>query len=102
MKSSGRLECLREHLDELRCGPLDQAANDHRGARGDGGPAVGNDAGVARRHDHIAVVDTDGLGRDLRENGVGALAEFGARYEHADFALGGYVDAGKRIQIALA
>jgi hypothetical protein len=44
----------------------------------------------------------EGFGGNLRENGVGALAEFGVGYQDAHFAFGDYIDAGERIEIALA
>ena len=85
----------------LRCA-LDEAADDHGSARGDRRSAVGDDAGVGRGHDDIVVFDAEDFSGDLREHGVGALAEFGAGDQHAHFAVGGNVDAGERIEIAFA
>ena len=89
---------LAQHGDELQAGALNQPADDHRRARSDGRAAVGNDAGVGRRHGDIVVIDAEGFGGNLREDGVGALAKLGARHQHAHFAFGRDVDAGQRIQ----
>ncbi len=66
------------------------------------GPLLGTMPVSAGAIDHIVVADADGLSSNLREHGVCALAKFGARYQHAHFSVRRYIDAGERIQIALA
>ena len=86
----------------MQTGAFNQPAHHHHGAGSNGGAAVGDHAGIGRGHGNVVVVDADGLGGDLREHGVCALAEFGVRHQHAHFAVGSYIHAGKRIQDALA
>jgi hypothetical protein len=93
---------LAEHGDELKACAFDQAANNHHSARGDRRAAVWNQAGIGRGHRDVVVVDADGFGRNLREHGICALAEFSVRHQYAHLALRRNVDAGQRIQDAFA
>ena len=50
-------------------------ADDHGGAAGDGWTRVGNNARVGLSDEDFVVGDVEGLSADLRQDGVGALAE---------------------------
>ena len=58
-------------------GALDQFADDHCGAAGDGWAGVGDMARVGLCDEDLVVGKAQGLGGDLAEDGVGALAELG-------------------------
>ena len=73
----------RSVVQSLLRGALDQLADDHRGAAGDGGAGVGDDGGVGLRDEDVVVGEAQGLRGDLAEDGVGALAELGGGDEDA-------------------
>ena len=79
----------------MRAGTLDEMTNDHGGARGNRRAAVGHDGGVGLGYDYVVVADVEGFCGNLREDGVGALAEFRIGYKDSYFALGDYIDTGK-------
>ena len=64
-------------------GALDQFADDHGGAGGDGGAGVGDAAGVGLGDEDLVVGKAEGLGGDLAEDGVRALTELGGGDEDA-------------------
>ena len=66
----------RAHL--LRA-PLQDTADHHAGARGDGRPAVGHDAGVGGVHLDAVVRQAQRICHDLRMHRPGALTDLGAR-----------------------
>ena len=64
-------------------GGFDKAADDHGGARSDGGAAVGHVSRVwLKNFDEIAS-QAEGVGGNLREDGVRALAHFRAAGKNA-------------------
>ena len=67
-------------------GALDQFADDHGGAAGDGGAGVGDEMCVGLGDEDLFVGEAEGLGGDLAEDGVGALAELGGGDEDAGAA----------------
>ena len=52
------------------------------------GPLFGHDRGVGLDDLDVVAVDAERVGGDLREDRVGALADLGARGQHADRAVG--------------
>ena len=83
-------------------GALDQLADDHGGAAGDGGAGVGDEGGVGLGDEDLFVGEAEGLGGDLAEDGVGALAELGGGDEDARLAFGGEFDFDEGVEAALA
>ena len=91
-----------EEVEELVASALDEASDDHGGAGGYGGAAVGNDGGVGRGHGDVVVGEVEGFGGDLGQDGVGSLTEFGAGDEDADVVFRGDVDPGEGVEVAFA
>src|SRR3984885_13558938 len=87
---------------ERLSGAFDKLADDHRGATGDGGPGVGDARGVGLGDADLVVGETQGLGGDLAEDGVGALAELGGGDEKLRCAFGGEFDLDEGVESALA
>ena len=83
---AGRLLDLGAHP---RRGLDDQAADDHRRPRRHRRAAVGHDRGVLGSHLHVALVDAQLLGDELRKDRLGALAHLGRCGQHPDAAVGG-------------
>ena len=69
-------------------------AADAGAARGPGAAAVGRGVGVTGDHAHAVDADTDRIGRDLREDGLGALALLAHAGHHRDHAAGLEPDRG--------
>ena len=83
-------------------GAFDQFADDHGGAAGDGGAGVGDVSSVGLGDEDLLVGKAEGLGGDLAEDGVGALAELGGGDEDARLAFGGEFDRDQGVEAALA
>ena len=83
-------------------GALDQFADDHGGAAGYGGAGVGDAAVSGWAMRTVFVGDVEGLGGDLGEDGVGALAELGGGDQNSRAAFGGEFDLDQRVEAALA
>src|SRR5271168_4257706 len=75
-------------------GGFDEFSDDHSGAGGDGGAAVGDERSVGLEDFDLTAAEVESFGGDLREDGVGALAHLGAAGEDADFSFAGYVHEG--------
>ncbi len=58
-------------------GAVDDIADDHGGAGGDGGPGVGDEAGSGQGVAEAGGGEREGVGGDLGEDGMDALAHFG-------------------------
>ena len=83
-------------------GAFDEFADDHGGAAGDGGAGVGDACGVGLGDEDVFVGEAEGLGGDLAEDGVGALAELGGGDEDARAAFGCEFDVDEGVEAALA
>ncbi len=84
------------------CGALDEFADDHGGAAGYGGAGVGDADGVGLGDEDVVVREAKGLGGNLAEDGVGALAELGGGDEDARLAFGSEFDGDEGVEAAFA
>ena len=66
------------------------------------GPLFGHLQSVGLGHADVLVWQTESLGSNLAENGIGSLAEFRAGNQHANTAIGAALYAYHRTQITLA
>ncbi len=88
-------------LDSLRRG-LNEFSDDHRRARSDSRTAVRYDSCIRLRDDDTLIGESQRLGCNLAEHGVGSLAEFGTGHQYTHLAVGRGFHADQRIQIAFA
>ena len=98
-----RQHSAREQLGlDGRGGGFDELAHDGARARSDGGAAVGDVARVGRRHLDVVAGHAQRVGGDLREDRVRALADLGARGQHAHATVRRALGADHRGQVLLA
>src|SRR5690348_2767696 len=91
-----------QSLFEAERGRGNKFTDNHGGAGGHGGTAVGNRVSVGLSDDDIFVGETESVGRNLAEDSIGALAEFGTGDENADLAVLKGFDADDGGEVAFA
>ena len=96
--AAGRLDLVAQPLGRLD----QQATDDHRRPRRDGRPRIRDEGRVLRREIDRLEGHAEGVGHELREDRLGALAHLGRGGQDADRALGGQLERGDRCELDLA
>ncbi len=94
--------CRVQLLPQPQHSGFDQLADDHRGARGNGRPAIGHQRRIRTHNFNLLEGQAQCIGSDLRENGIGALADFRIGHQHAHAAFARRFSGGHRGQIFFA
>src|SRR6266576_1199302 len=85
--SLAKQAAVQERPLQPKRGSFDQLPDDHRGARSDSRPAVGDGAGIGPRDFYAVKPDPERIGCDLRKNGIRPLPDFSAGCQDADATL---------------